>query len=194
MTTRSPASVRAKRMPASVRAKRSPILPAMVAAAMMASTPAGAWWIGPCSRSFHEDVTTLHSADIYKDCFPYCLISIEPTHNAMRSSIIDYKKEGYTGPVDVAVISNDSRLGPGMIGGPTRLGALPAPDGLTNWNVRFHGLEPAHYYAMVIYGSGGPANPFFRSCFLSNEDPDPQPDDDLLSNPISEGNTVSTTQ
>ena len=149
-------------------------LAAMVAAAMvvLTSTPADAWSVGSSvCRSYHEGVTTLQATEIYKRCFPDCLISLVPTHSSARSAVIDYYEPGYEGPVHVAIISNDSRLGPRMIGAPKRLGTLPHPGGLTNWRLSFGGLQPEHYYAMVIYGSD-PARPFYRACFLSDDAPD----------------------
>ena len=153
---------------------RSRGLLAIVAAAMvvLASTPAGAWLVGSC-RSYHEGVTTLQATQIYKRCFPDCLISLFPTHNSAKSSVIDWYHPGYEGPVNVAVISNDSRLGPTTIGLPQMLGTLPHPGGLTNWRLSFGGLQPEHYYAMVIYGSD-PAKHFYRACFLSDDAPDSQ--------------------
>ena len=156
---------------------RSLILPAMIAATMMALAPtsATAWLVGPgACRSYHEGVTTYHSSGIYKRCFPDCLTSVVPTHSTVKSSIIDYYEPGYEGPVHVAIISNDSRLGPGTIDGPKLLGTLPHPRGLTR-RVFFTGLKPEHYYAMVIYGSD-PAKQFYRACLLSDDDPDSQSD------------------
>ncbi len=152
---------------------RSRELLAIVAAAMvvLASTPAGAWLVGSC-RSYHEGVTTLQTTQIYKRCFPDCLISLFPTHNSAKSSVIDWYHPGYEGPVHVAVISNDSRLGPMTI--VTRqLGTLPHSGGLTNWRLSFSGLQPEHYYAMVIYGSDH-AKHFYRTCFLTDDAPDSQ--------------------
>ena len=157
---------------------RSLVLPAMVAATMMALAPtsATAWLVGSgACRSYHEDVTTHYRSEIYKRCFPDCLTSVTPTHNTVKSSIIDWYEPGYKGPVRVAIISNDSRLGSGMIGEPKRLGTLPHPGGLTNWHVLFTGLKPEHYYAMIIYGSDD-SKPFYRACLLSGDDPDPQSD------------------
>jgi len=108
---------------------------------------------------------------IYKCYFPDCLINLFPTHNSAKSSIIYFKEEGYTGDVNVAVISNDSRLGPQIIS-QSSLGVLPHPKGLTNWRLRFNGLMPEHYYALVIYGTDL-SRPFYRSCFLADHAPVP---------------------
>ncbi len=141
--------------------------------ALTASTPADAWIVGTC-RSTQEDVTTHYNSKIYKRCWPDCLIAIEPGDNSMRTAIIDYQHDGHTGAVNVAVMSNDSRLlqgNKGIIGAAQKLGDLPNSDGLTNWKVVFGGLEPGHHYIMVIYGSD-PEDPFFRSCFVTDDNPD----------------------
>jgi len=78
--------------------------------ALASSTPASAAWIVGLCRSIQEGVTTHYSSKIYKRCWPDCLTSIEPGDHSMRTAIIDYKHDGHTGAVNVAVMSNDSRL------------------------------------------------------------------------------------
>ncbi len=81
----------------------------------------------------------------------------------------------YFEPVEVGVVSNDSRLGAGLVSS-QRLGTLVDQGGnsntLSNWYLPFSGLKPSHYYALVIYDPRvGPSQPFSRKCFLTDRDP-----------------------
>ncbi len=160
-------------------------------ATMVITQPAKAWLVGPgACKSHHPGVTTHDTQWKGKRCYPDCGTHISPKHNFARVAVLDFHwpevpavpatsttpgkpgKPAYFGPVHVAVMSNDSRLD-NMLVSSKPLGTLV--DGgpkLTNWYIPFTGLEPSHYYAMVIYDPGvGPSQPFSRKCFLTDSAP-----------------------
>ena len=142
----------------------------MLVLVLAMAQPAGASWLlgpGACT-SRHDDVTTLYPT--YKPCSG-CIVVISGLGRHTKILVIDFKKSDYTGPVRVAVIQNDSRLGDGVFRSRI-LGNLENPgDELTDWTPpTWHGLKPGHYYAAVIYGEGeghSHQTPFFRQCFLT---------------------------
>ncbi len=124
-----------------------------------------------------------------------CHVAISPKQTFVNTAIVDYRvpkkldEDGdivtpdYTGPVKVAVVSNDTRLGKITIG-EKDLGTLTNTHygeghgfggrGLTKWYLPFTGLKPDHYYALVIYGTAqgyNRDNPFSRKCFLTAKGP-----------------------
>ena len=114
-----------------------------------------------------------------------CLTSVSLKHNSAKLAVIDFREDGFSGSVNVALQPNDSRLhseSPQI----RKLGDLSG-DGnwLTNWYIPFSDLKPTHYYAVVIYSPDagyGLSKPFWRTCFLTKRDP----------NPPDPGNTEST--
>jgi len=136
-------------------------------------------------NSWLPGVFTFDKVPVHKKCWggwDGCLTSIGMTHNSMKYAVIDFREPGFTGNVNVAVLSNDSRLGPPTEAskiGDKSLGTLPDEAGpmkwLTNWYLPFTGLRPRHYYTVVIYSPDpgyGIFKPFSRQCFLTSRHPD----------------------
>jgi len=142
-------------------------------------------------NSWLPNVHTFETAPVHKKCWggwDGCLTSISRLyHTTVDYAVIDFREPGFSGNVSVAVLSNDSRLGPPTEAskiGNRSLGNLPDNAGpmqwLTNWYMRFTGLRPEHYYTVVIYSPDpgyGIHKPFSRQCFLTTKHPDDCPDD-----------------
>jgi len=178
--------------------KSSSLLTAAAALLLLVlSAPAEAWLVGPCSEQnkhypgsppgpFEPESgsSTLGFTTVIPPCYPSgCFVIISPKQTSVKTAIIDYRVPGkpddesaippYSGLVKVAVISNDTRLGRVVIE-EKELGTLSGTSsdgrGLKNWYLPFTGLKPAHYYALVIYGTDGGyglEKPFSRKCFLT---------------------------
>ncbi|MCY4350865.1 MAG: hypothetical protein OXC25_13560 [Thiotrichales bacterium] len=142
---------------------------AMTLAALLVlatARPAGAWLIGPgACTSTKPDVSTLDPT--WKLCSGGCYVILSGLGPNLRVGVIKFKEPDFSGPVHVALVSNDSRLGTSMIQS-RKLGELQAADDarLTNWYLPFGGVKASHYYAVVIYGTDS-SRSFFRQCFLS---------------------------
>ena len=128
---------------------------------------------------------TGHKMDKHTLGYPGCIAGIRVRDKSATGYVIDFShsynsdvEEGeevvvkFTGPVRVAVMSNDSRINPPYIR-EISLGTLTGTNRLTNWNLPFHGLEPNHYYALVLYSPGHErydiSTPFSRKCFLTSD-------------------------
>ncbi len=155
----------------------------MLALATGIVIPAEAGITGPnACKSWLPEVTTLNGTFKPKRCgatsvydlHTACLTSLSSNHNSAKLAVIDFREDGFSGPVNVALQPNDSRLQSVPIS-EQQLGNLSSDDDrLTNWNIRFTGLQPRHYYAVVIYSPAdghGISKPFWRQCFLTNRDP-----------------------
>ncbi len=138
-------------------------------------------------NSWLDGVFTFETAPVHKKCWggwDGCLTSISRLyHTSVNYAVIDFREPGFEGNVSVAVLSNDSRLGPPTTAtaiGAKKLGMLPNGAGLTNWYIPFTGLKPEHYYTVVIYSPDpgyGIHKPFSRQCFLTTKHPDDCPED-----------------
>ncbi len=96
-----------------------------------AAQPAEAWLVGPCSEKnkhypgsppgpFEPESgsSTIGLTTVKPPCDPNgCDVIIQPKQTSVKTAILDYRvpgesdMPGYTGPVRVAVVSNDTRLG-----------------------------------------------------------------------------------
>ncbi len=164
---------------------------AALLAMMIIMQPAKAWLVGPgACKSHHPGVSTHDTQWKGKRCYPDCGTVIGPKHNFAKVAVLYFHwpevpavpttsttpgkpgKPAYFGPVRVGVMSNDSRLGTGLVSS-IELGTLVDEDSrLTKWYIPFTGLKPSHYYTLVIYDpSVGPSQPFSRKCFLTSRSP-----------------------
>ena len=155
----------------------------MLALATGIVIPAEAGITGPgACKSWLPGVTTLNAtfkpkrcgATSVEDLDTACLTSLRSNHNSAKLSVIDFREDGFSGSVKVALQPNDSRLQSEGIEVRELGNLLSDDDRLTNWNIPFTGLQPRHYYAVVIYSTDdgyGISKPFWRQCFLTNRDP-----------------------
>ncbi len=125
-------------------------------------------------NSWLPGVNTIVKTEKSKDCWPDCLTSVSATHDEVKVTVVDFTVADFTGSLDVAVVSNDSRLS-----GSQYMQTMPLTKGgntsVSNWwKYTFTGLQPSHYYTVAIYSTDdghGLDKPFFRSCFLTNKHP-----------------------
>ncbi len=159
------------------------------AAAMLlvaAVQPAGAGIVGPgACKSWLPGVDTLVKTPKHKECWPDCLTSISARHDHVKITVVEFTVADFDGGLKLAVVPNDSRLS----GSSAQIETLQkgGNTSVSNWHRHeFSGLMPRHYYTVVIYSDEGGyslSKPFFRTCFLTNEDPKKCQDYDAESNP-----------
>jgi len=153
--------------------------------------PAVAGGIINSCKSYTPRVSTHYKTPVRKKCGGWdgCLTSIVLDHDQMKFTVVDFKEPDYDGPLSVAVLSNDSRIMPGQpVGNVVKIknpigaegsdsNTLSYAAGITGWHKHtFTGLEPEHYYAVVIYGEDMHTH-FYRTCFWTDDDPKNCPPD-----------------